>query len=98
MESNFVTVSFDIYCHWQGIPPIYRIYVSDELFSERTWIWTENYLTEILQIKAPPGKYSVRLESVGPNLAEFRVTNFAIKHGPARWLDLQTLEVFCEST
>lgn len=93
MEPIFVKARFDIDCNWQGIPPIYRVYVNEELFTERTWIWTDHFLREFLQISALPGQYRVRLESVRPNLAKFRLTNFAVEHGPARWIEGQILEI-----
>ena len=93
MESVFIKAMFDLHCDWEGLAPIYRIYVNDELFAERTFIWTDNYLAEMLQIQAPPGRYSVRLETVGPNLAKFHVENHRIEHGQARWVDGDTIEI-----
>lgn len=93
MEHCFVRAEFDVDCDWEGLPPIYRIYVNEELFTERTWRWTEHYLRENLQILAPPGQYHVRVESVGPNLANFRTANHDITVGAARWLDAQHLEI-----
>lgn len=103
METNFVRAEFDIDCEWEGLPPVYRIYVNDELFTERTWTYTTQYLREILQIQAPPGKYRVRLENVGadatgnwpslPNLAKFTIRHPGVSHGRARWLDIGLLEI-----
>lgn len=87
MDNHFVRAAFDLECTWEGIPPVYRIYVNNELFTEREWIWSDNeYLTQILQISAPAGKYDVRVETVGPCLAEFVMSNNRIDQGPARWL------------
>lgn len=85
MNTVFVKAWFDLDCEWCGLPPIYRIFVNDELFAERTWVWTENYLSEMLQIQAPPGAYQVRVESVGPSLAHFSTSNHRVELGPARW-------------
>lgn len=93
MESVFIKAMFDLHCDWEGLAPIYRIYVNDELFAERTFTWTDHYLREMLQIQAPPGHYSVRLETVGPNLARFRADNHHIEHGSARWVDDNTIEI-----
>jgi hypothetical protein len=86
VETVYVRAVFDIDCDWEGLPPVYRVYVNDELFTERTWIWTDQHLQEILQIQAEPGKYAVRVESVGPSLSQFRVWNHRIEHGPATWI------------
>ena len=86
----FVKALFDIDCDWEGLSPVYRIFVNDELFAERTWVWTDHYLTEMLQISAPPGDYRVTVEAVGPQLAQFRVTNHRVEHGPAEWVKKNT--------
>ena len=94
MENTvFVKAVFDLDCDWEGLPPVYRVYVNDELFSERTWRWTDQYLEEMLQILAPPGRYHVRVESVGPNLAQFRSSNHRVAYGPGQWIDPVTLEI-----
>ena len=86
MSTVFVKALFDLDCEWESFPPIYRIYVNDELFAERTWIWTDHYLQEMLQILAPPGRYEVTIRPVGPNLAHFTATNHRVELGPAQWI------------
>jgi hypothetical protein len=98
METVFVKALFDLDCEWEGLPPVYRIYVNDELFAERTWTWTDHYLTEILQVEAPPGQYEVRVEPVKPCLATFRVGNHRIGYGPGQWLDGVFLKINHAST
>jgi len=93
VSAQYIRAVFDLDCIWEGLRPIYRIYVNDELFAEREWRWTDCYLEEILQIQARPGRYLVRLEPVGPQIAEFRITNHRIAHGPAKWVDPHTLEI-----
>ena len=38
----------DVYSHWSDDPPIYRIYVDNEMLVERTFGWPsyQNYITE----------------------------------------------------
>lgn len=93
METVFVKAVFDLECEWEGLPPSYRIYVNDEMFAERTWIWSDHYLQEILQIQAPKGTYSVRLEPLQPALARFVTSNHAVEYGPGSWLDQSRLEI-----
>ena len=64
MKPEFITVLCDVYCKCGDTPARYRAYVNDELFSERTWIWRDVYLEEMLQINAAPGKYTIRYELV----------------------------------
>jgi hypothetical protein len=87
MTKHFVRVLADVDCEWEGLNPIYRMYVNDELFSERTWYWTTEYLEEMLQIEAVPGDYSLRWELVPPHLAQITVKNIRVDYGPATIID-----------
>ena len=35
MTRQYVRVVCNVACEWEGLPPIYRVYVNDELFTER---------------------------------------------------------------
>jgi len=83
MARQFVRLLADVHCVWEGLSPIYRAYVNDELFAERTWIWTDSYLEECFQIEAEPGEYTIRYELVPPHLAQLTVENIRVDHGPA---------------
>jgi len=83
MTRHFVSLLCDVACEWEGLAPIYRAYVNDELFTERTWRWTDSYLQELFQIEAEPGEYQIRYELVPPHLATLTVTNLRVAHGPA---------------
>ena len=82
MDKKFVRVLADVHCDWEGLDPIYRLYVNDELFAERTWIWYDSYLEENLQIEAEPGEYRIRYELVPPHLAQLKVENIRVDYGP----------------
>ena len=75
MSRKYVRVLCDVDCDWEGLPPVYRVYVNDELFTERTWIWTDQYLEEAIQIEAEPGDYNISYELVPPHLATIKVSN-----------------------
>jgi len=97
MEKHFVKVLFDLHCDWEGFPPDYRVYVNDELFCERTYKWEEPiYLTEILQVKAVPGKYRFTLEKVGPQISTFNIQDTRIEYGPGKIIDKHTFEILGE--
>lgn len=81
MNRQSVVVCADVSVEWQGDPPNYRVYVGNEMFTERTWIWQEQYLEEMLVVNAPPGKYNLRWELVPPAQGKIEVTNIRIKHG-----------------
>ena len=83
----------DVHCDWEGLPPVYRVYVNDELFAERTWIWRGYYLNEMLQIEAAPGEYRVRVEAVQPVGGKFKTRNYQVDYGNAQWRDTNILEI-----
>jgi len=76
-----VSVITDVYCVWEGSPPIYRLYVRDELFTERTWIWEHEYLTENIHICAEPGDYEIRYEILTDKSASISLRNLRVTHG-----------------
>ena len=81
---HYVRVECDVHCDWNGDqPPIYRGYVNDELFVERTFIWRDAYLAESLQLQVNPGKYAVKFEVVTPGVGDLRVENLRVTQGPA---------------
>jgi hypothetical protein len=84
MNNQFVRVTCNLKCRWEGLAPNYRLYVNNELFAERTYIWQDDevFLTEEIQIHAPPGTYKLRYELVPPNLAELAVSQPVVAFGP----------------
>jgi hypothetical protein len=96
MDKKFVRVVANVDCEWEGWNPVYRVYVNDELFAERTWRWTDCYLEENLQINAEPGEYQLRWELVPPHLAKLSVTDLRIEYGPGLIQD-QKLRILDES-
>lgn len=96
MGANYIRVLADVRCDWDEVRPIYRVFVDDELFAERTWIWTGEYLEELLQIEAEPGKYKVRYELVGESTATLHVENIRVEHGSATIINGNTIKVHDE--
>jgi hypothetical protein len=82
MTRHYIKVLFDVHCEWEGLAPDYRVYVNDELFTERTYSFTNAHLQEMLQIEAPEGNYSIRCEVVPPAFAHLRVENMHVAFGP----------------
>lgn len=98
MRNKFVKFSFDLFCDWKRQPPTYRVYVNNELFTERTYIWGgTQHLQEVLQLSAPPGKYNIRVDNLGDPECQFKVRNLKIDNGSARVIDSKTIEVVHES-
>lgn len=78
--------------------PRYRLFVNDELFTERTWIWPDCYLEEVLTIVAAPGQYHIYGELVTPSDARLTLTNWRVDHGPGRITSEGRLEIFDANT
>ena len=99
MTKQFVRVVCNVYCKWEGLPPNYRVYVNDELFTERTWIWSDSeiYLREQMQINAEPGEYEIRYELVPPNLAELIISKPVVEYGPGDITDQGLLRIHDET-
>ena len=81
---QFIRVLCDVDCSWTETPPIYRVYVDDELFAERTWRWKDEYLEEMIQIEAEPGEYVISYELVNSPGATLRVLNMRVDYGPGK--------------
>ena len=81
---QFIRVLCDVDCSWTETPPVYRVYVDDELFAERTWRWRDEYLEEMIQIEAEPGEYVISYELVGSPGATIRVLNMRVDYGPGK--------------
>jgi len=64
----------------------YRIYVNDDLITERTWIWNLNtVIEEDIWIEVPPCiSHIVRLESIldPKSIAQFGLRNFRVNNWP----------------
>lgn len=73
MKLNHVSVVCNVTAKVFTPPFRYRVYINDELFTERTWIWQNVYLEEMLQISAPAGTYTIRFEIVDPDNGRLKV-------------------------
>ena len=93
MTPKFVTVLCDVDCSFTDFNPRYRIFVNKELFVERTWVYKQEYIEEMLQIYAPPGIYKLKFESVPGYEGKFSVSNIRVGQGSAKICDDSTLEI-----
>jgi hypothetical protein len=82
MTAEHVLVKCDVYCDWQDQPPVYRLFVGGELFAERTYIWREQYLEEMIPVYAEPGEYKIHYELVPPSTGSLVTKNLRVSSGP----------------
>ena len=94
MEKQFVKMELDVHAKWNTHPPMYRVYVNDELFNERNYMWQPSeYVTEILQIKAEPGEYTVKIENFS---GEFTTHKLRCSVGSAKVINNETFEIIAD--
>ena len=96
MQTKSVQVHCDVYCKWDGNDTRYRLYVNDELFTERSWIWNgkDYYLEEVIPVEATPGLYKIRYELLEPTNSKLKIRNMRVTTKNARiHEDQTTLEI-----
>ena len=86
---SFCKISFDLHCE-KG-HPTYRVYLNDELFTERTFVYHGNFLREHLQIDAPVGNYQIHIERTTPGKLSIRNTKATL--GRVKIIDSQTFRI-----
>ena len=87
MQTYFVRVECDVTAKVHAQPLRYRAYVNNELFAERTWTWTNQYLEEMLQIEAEPGEYTITYQLVNTATATLHINNMRVDHGAGQIKD-----------
>ena len=73
----------DVYSHWSDNPPIYRIYVNNEMLVERTFGWPsyQNYITEHMYCDLDTGVHTLCLENLDSN-SRFELEHFTVNKQP----------------
>jgi hypothetical protein len=89
MQSNVkpYVINLDIYAVWYKSPPAYRIYIDDELMTERTFLGTEyEFYRERIAVNLEPGVHSFVFERLPTASVEDRLSfkNFLIDNQPAK--------------
>ena len=62
-------VSIDVHAQCGDKPPVYRVYVDNNLLTERSFIWsgTTTFIREHLLVELEPGSHTVHVEQYGNN-------------------------------
>jgi hypothetical protein len=79
-----VHVTFTLLCDWQGVPPVYRLYIDNELVTERTYRFKNTELTieECIPLNIPAGPHYMHVVNVYPERGTFKVTDFKVNEKP----------------
>jgi hypothetical protein len=82
-------INIDIfYQQFKDINAVYRIYVDDDLITERTYIWVNatgpnmsgRYIRENIWVNLRTGEHELRIES--PDKVQFSMSNLKIDNQP----------------
>ena len=102
-----VNILIDIHCarpSWTIIPlnsqiliPIYRIFVNDDLITERSWLWDdEKLIREEIWVELDPAiSHKIKLQPIlkAAGTAKFKIDNLVVNDSPAIVQDINDLEV-----
>jgi len=91
MPIQDVQIEYTVDCEWNTTPPIYRLYVNKELFTERTYIWPDRCLEEVIPLSAPAGDYVIEYQLIGDG--KLTVSNPRVNHGSAEFITHNTLRI-----
>jgi hypothetical protein len=77
--------------------PIYRIYINNDLITERSWLWGDEHLIreDIWAELDPAAVNKIRLQPILKlaGIAKFKVDNLIVNNSPAVVQDFNDLEV-----
>jgi hypothetical protein len=67
MKQHLITA--DVYAQWGAVSPSYRVYVNNDLLTERDFGWPghEVFIRENIVVDLEPGVHQLRIEQIGNN-------------------------------
>lgn len=78
-------------------PPIYRVFVNEDLITERSWLWDDEKLIreEIWAELDPQLAHKIKLQPVlkVAGMAKFKIDNLVVDNSSATLTDFNDLEV-----
>lgn len=82
MNEHVLTV--DVYASWGTTAPKYRVYVDDNLLTERDFTWPghEVFVRENIIVNLAPGRHNLKIEQVNPH-GVIRTKNITLNGKPA---------------
>ena len=75
-----VHVTFELWCNWSDKPPAYRVYINDDLMTERTYTFNNNeeYLEERVPLLTKSGAHFLTIVNLDADRSSFTIKNFKI--------------------
>ena len=80
MDKGVAFVTFEVWCKYSQEWPAYRIYVDNELLTERDYRWKnpKDVIVERIPLLTIPGPHYLKLENLTPKFSEFEIKNFQV--------------------
>jgi hypothetical protein len=77
MKQHLITA--DVYAHWGAVSPSYRVYVNNDLLTERDFGWPghEVFIRENIVVDLEPGVHQLRIEQIGNN-GKIQIKNITV--------------------
>jgi hypothetical protein len=87
---SITAITIDVYCTLADNAPAYRLFVDDELLTERSWIWPsyEVFIKENITVDIDEGQHNIKL--IGKN-GKFTFKNITVNN---RAIDNRTWQEF----
>jgi hypothetical protein len=78
-----VSLTVDVYCIRGEGNPTYRVYVDDEMLTERTWSWPiyEVFVKEMIEVNVEPGAHRLEIRECNCD-AVFYVKDVTVNGNP----------------
>jgi len=74
MQTCFI--SFNLFCKWKDFPQTYRIYLNDQLMTERDYIWdNDNHVLQerIPVVSSTDDHHIIKIEHIGQQTGRLRI-------------------------
>ena len=77
-------ITADVYAHWGEVGPRYRVYVDNDLLTERDFIWPghEIFIRENIVVTLKPGAHTLRIEQVNTG-GSIEIRNITVDGEPS---------------
>lgn len=78
-------IDVDVWCKYYDTAPIYRVYVDDELLTERTFIWSSlnNYIREHIEVDIERGIHELKIVNCSGDKVKFITNNITVNGKPS---------------
>lgn len=83
MKEYVITV--DVYAHWGDKPPRYRVFVDNDMLTERDFLWSggDTYIRENIIVNLSPGPHKLSVKQVAGSGGNIDPKNITLNGAPS---------------